>query len=221
MPSLTRACRRAALAFSAPCLLFAAACGSELADDPLFNDQQAAVLRVDDDLKAVRTQVEDLNRVVSNLVTEVETLKGSPLTGTEGSQRLDQRVEVLESAVRQSNQTLSEMRELLDMKAVAAPAVAVSGSAANGGSTTRPAPTATPATSKVRTVTVPRPTQTSRPKPASTPKPAAGFYYTVRSGDTLSQIASRNGVSAERLRQENHIPTGREPYPGQQIYISK
>jgi LysM repeat protein len=190
----------ALLAITAPLLLLG--CGSSLADDPLFNDQQASVQRMDEELRTLRGQVEDLNRLMSDMVTELEGFKGSPLTGIETGQRLEQRVEVLETAIRQSNQTLSEIRSQMSERPTGEAARTARLATTNGGE--RP----------VEARATPRPT----PKP--TPQPV-GFYYTVRSGETLASIASQHGVSAEKLRKSNHIPEGREPFPGQQIYVVK
>jgi hypothetical protein len=54
----------ALLAMAAPLLLLG--CGSSLADDPLFNDQQASVQRMDEELRTLRGQVEELNRLMSD-----------------------------------------------------------------------------------------------------------------------------------------------------------
>lgn len=203
--------RRTILPLLGISLLCLQGCGSDLADDPLFNDQQAAVQRIDEELKTLRSQVEDQNRAVSNLVVAVENLKGEPLTGAEPGQRLEQRVQVLEEAIRKSNQTLGEFREQIDPRSAASTA-----SAARPAATSAPEAASSPAEPSTARVTLRR-----SPTPSPTPKPAAGFYYTVRSGDTISAIAERYNVSAEKLRTGNHIPSGREPFPGQQIYISK
>jgi LysM repeat protein len=191
---------RVLCALAAPVLVLG--CGSDLADDPLFNDQQASVQRMDEELRTLRGQVEELNRVMSDLVTELEGFKGAPLSGMETGQRIEQRVEVLETAIRQSNQTLSELRSRLDERPAADTTRTARLAPTNGGE--RPA--------QVRA--------TPKPTPTPTPKPL-GFYHTVRSGETLSSIAAQHGVSADALRKSNHIPEGREPFPGQQIYVMK
>ncbi len=63
---------------------------------------------------------------------------------------------------------------------------------------TRPAPTRTTASSPT-----PMPTSTSRP--TSTPTPSPLQTYTVRQGDTLSEIAVRFGVSVAALADANGI----------------
>lgn len=221
---------------SLPLLAFLGCGGSDLDEDPLFNDQQAAVQRVDEELKLLRSQVEEMNRAVSNLLTEVENLKGEPLTGSVTGQRLDERVAVLETAIRESNQTLSEVRNDLGMRPASrtaraitpvpsrsndAPDVAPDAHASAGGedealetatSAAEPAPAATRVTLQ-RTPAPPKPTATPKPVPAS------GFYHIVRHGETLSTIAAQYGVSQDSIRRENRIPEGRQPIPGQQIYI--
>lgn len=59
-----------------------------------------------------------------------------------------------------------------------------------------PAPTPTP-------TPTPSPTPTPAPTPTPTPSPVSPTYYTVVSGDTLSKIAPRFGVSTVALGQAN------------------
>lgn len=240
MSSLARARKFVPHLIALPLLAAVGCGGSELAEDPLFNDQQAAVQRVDEDLKQLRSQVEEMNRLVSNLLTEVENLKGEPLTGSVAGPRLDERVAVLETAMRESNQTLSEVRNEMGLRAVSsaprtvtpapsrsndapdvAPAASAPGSSAaesRADAVASSAPAPAPAATRVTLQLTPAP-----PKPAATPKPAPkpaqGFYHVVRHGETLSTIAAQYGVSAESIRRENRIPEGRQPIPGQQIYI--
>lgn len=193
-------------------LALSVGCGSDLADDPLFNDQQAAVQRIDDDLGVLRSQVEDLNRGMNDLLTEVENLKGEPLTGNASGQRLEQRVEVLETAIGEYNQALSKIRsEFNDMEEAVASAPSRPVAA--------PSESATPPASSSSRVTLTRTPAPSQATPAPTPKPAQGFYHTVQSGETVAALAERFGVSEASIRKANHIPEGRNPLPGQQIYI--
>ena len=48
---------------------------------------------------------------------------------------------------------------------------------------------------------------------------ATGFYYTIKSGDTLSKISRQNNVPMEKIRVANRIPRGRNPLMGQKIFI--
>lgn len=195
-------------------LIASIGCGSDLADDPLFNDQQAAVQRIDDDLNVLRTQVEDLNRGMNDLMTEMENLKGEPLTGNVAGQRLEQRVEVLETAIRESNQALSEIRNEmseLENKLASAPS-------SPPRTESRQAESASASSSRVTLKRTPTPSK-PEPTPRPTPEPKQGFYHTVESGETVASLAERFNVSEESIRKANHIPEGRNPLPGQQIYI--
>jgi LysM repeat protein len=73
-----------------------------------------------------------------------------------------------------------------------------------------PAPTASPT-----------PTGTSEPTatPQPTETPAGGFYYTVRSGDTLSGIAARFGTTVTAIMQANNITNPNLIRVGQQLWI--
>jgi LysM repeat protein len=49
-------------------------------------------------------------------------------------------------------------------------------------------------------------TQKLSPNDKSKPTPKSGTEYTVRSGDTLSSIASAHGTTFDQLAQYNNIP---------------
>lgn len=48
---------------------------------------------------------------------------------------------------------------------------------------------------------------------------ANGYFYTVKSGDTLWKIAQRNGTTVYRIKKENNYWSN-AIYPGQKLYIS-
>ncbi len=56
--------------------------------------------------------------------------------------------------------------------------------------------------------------------PAPAPAPAGGGSYTVRSGDTLGAIASRNGVSLQSILTANNLSMTSVIYPGQKLKLS-
>ncbi|KNC17685.1 hypothetical protein AC792_14025 [Arthrobacter sp. RIT-PI-e] len=70
------------------------------------------------------------------------------------------------------------------------------------------APTAVPAAKPV-----------AAPATAPAPAPAAGTY-TVKSGDTLGAIASRNGVNLQNLLTANNLSMTSIIYPGQKLTLS-
>jgi LysM repeat protein len=87
--------------------------------------------------------------------------------------------------------------------------------------TTTPAPIEPPPV----VAAAPRPTTTAQtaPRPAATPKPKPKpkpvvRRYTVKKGDTLSRIASRNGTSVAALRRANGI-SGDLIRPGQVLKL--
>jgi LysM repeat protein len=51
------------------------------------------------------------------------------------------------------------------------------------------------------------------------PPSVYGFYYTVKAGDTLSEIAKWYGVSLHALASVNHISNVSHIYVGQRLYI--
>lgn len=93
-------------------------------------------------------------------------------------------------------------------------------------------PRSTPASSEVahRTTTKPRETVSSSPKskpkptvakakPKTKPKPTV-VRYTVKSGDSLSTIAARNGTSVAALKSANGI-SGTLIHPGKSLVIPR
>ncbi len=75
----------------------------------------------------------------------------------------------------------------------------------------------------------PDPTPTSTPDPPSTPAPTAtptpvqeeeeGFWYTVKSGDTLGAIAARFGTTTSTLVAANKLSSANLIYVGQRLWI--
>jgi lysozyme len=60
---------------------------------------------------------------------------------------------------------------------------------------------------------------TGSKKPAENPKPS-GANYTVKSGDTLSSIASRYGTTYQKIASDNGISNPNLIYPGQVLKIN-
>jgi len=65
----------------------------------------------------------------------------------------------------------------------------------------------------------PTPTATPSPAPTSTPVPEEGFWYTVRSGDTLGAIAARYGTTTSALVAANKLRNANIIYVGQRLWI--
>lgn len=69
--------------------------------------------------------------------------------------------------------------------------------------------------------TAPAPGQTAAPKaaPKAAPVSTAGATYTVKPGDTLGAIASRNGVSLQSILAGNNLSMTSIIYPGQKLKL--
>jgi LysM repeat protein len=65
----------------------------------------------------------------------------------------------------------------------------------------------------------PPPPHPPGPPPPPPPPHHGGFYYTVRCGDTLGNIAARYGWTATYLAQVNGIPNPDRIYAGQVLWI--
>lgn len=87
-------------------------------------------------------------------------------------------------------------------------------SASSGSSSSRPKPSASTSSSTSQPKEV-----AYKPKPKPKPKPTS-VTYTVKSGDTLSGIASRYGSSVAKIRSANGI-SGSMIRPGQKLKVPK
>lgn len=68
-------------------------------------------------------------------------------------------------------------------------------------------------------VVVPPPTTAPAPTTTTTAPPAASTTYVVQSGDTLSVIAERFGITIDALSQANGITDVNSIQPGQELII--
>lgn len=96
--------------------------------------------------------------------------------------------------------------EALKKKQAAAPPKAAQTTAP---STTEKAADATPSKSAEAGATA---AKSEPPKPKVEP-------YVVKVGDTINSIARARGISASAIREASKIPAGREPAPGQRIWL--
>jgi LysM repeat protein len=68
---------------------------------------------------------------------------------------------------------------------------------------------------------VKKPAEKTPEKPAEKGSSTKGSYYTIQSGDTLESIATKNGVTVQQLKDENHLTNGAKLLGGQQLFIPK
>jgi len=87
--------------------------------------------------------------------------------------------------------------------------------------TSSPTPTTTPAA--VASVTgAPAPSPTSTPSPTATPTPTpTPTTYTVRAGDTLTDIANQYGVTVDALQRTNNISDPTQIQVGDRLTIPR
>ena len=80
--------------------------------------------------------------------------------------------------------------------------------------------TATPAKPAATAKPGPKAKVKPKPKPATKPAPSTSARtYTIRSGDTVSAIARRHGVSTQAVLNANHLRWSSIIYPGQKLVI--
>jgi LysM repeat protein len=98
------------------------------------------------------------------------------------------------------------------------PSVTPSPSPSSASPSAIPTPPAIPSGSPAATI-IPGPSSSSTPKPSATPKPSTARTYRVQSGDTLSGIAARFGVTVKAIAKANNITDPRIIRVGQVLVI--
>lgn len=210
-----------------------AGCSENLADNPLIADQQQSIQRLDERTQDLDKRIEDLNLALTTLNEQLMKAGNTPVAQAQRIAIMEREITNLKNAVQQTSQSLSEMK---NRPARRGPSPAEVASA-------EPAPEAAPpaeeleAEPRVASVTAKvarRPADLESEEPLRLSAPAvqassaasgpsdratSGFYYLVQVGESLSSIAKSQQVSIEALRRANNLPDGREPIPGQHIFV--
>lgn len=192
-------------------LMLTLGCGVDLTTDPLFADQQTMVQQLDEESRVIGMQIKDLNQRVSTLDGRVKNVRRNPEAGNERVHQLERRIQNLEKAVADTSRMVGEMQTALKKQQREGARFA----SANPSPRTSEPSSATTAPPRVSGRVAPRTSNTS----TALRKSPAGYYYVVKQGEDLINIAESRGLSETRLRTANNIPSGREPMAGQQIYI--
>lgn len=195
--------------------LFALGCNEDISENAIFTDQQALVLRIDEDTKDMSRQVDDVSQTLSRVTRQVEALQRDPIEDDRRTRELEREVMNLNKAVVESRATIDELMGRIDSQqaSIAELTSKVSLVQARTRSATDVRPTAGSVTQ------APSTSRLASNKPASSRVRTRGSYLRVHVGQSLADIAGLTGVSADALRAANQIPPGREPLPGQQIYV--
>lgn len=195
--------------------LFALGCNEDISENAIFTDQQALVLRIDEDTKDMSRQVDDVSQTLSRVTRQLEALQRDPIEDDRRTRELEREVMTLNKAVVGFRATIDELLGRIDSQqaSIAVLTRRVSSVQAQSRSATDVRPTAASFTQ------APSTSKSAADKPAYSRVRTRGSYLLVRVGQSLADIASLTGVSSDALRAANQIPPGREPLPGQQIYV--
>lgn len=180
------------------CLVLAG-CGSKLAKDPVFQDQQKLVERLEEDGKVIARQVEEHGYNIASIQGEFDKLKANPRVADNQLKALETRILALEEALSESNRALSTLQAAISSQETTLEQLA-SEQTAGSGESARQQDAST----------------TSRPPGAVEGR---GFYHLVLEGETAEQIAARFNLTTQELLQANQIPEGRDLVAGQNIYV--
>ena len=180
------------------CLMLAG-CGGKLAKDPVFQDQQKLVERLDEDGKVIARQVEDNGYKITSIQAEFDKLKANPRAGNNQLKALETRILALEDALSESNRALSTLQAAISSQETTLEQLA---SEQNAGS--------------AESAQQPDASTTGRPAGAAEGR---GFYHLVLEGETAEQIATRFNLTTRQLLQANQLPDGRPLVAGQNIYV--
>ena len=180
------------------CLMLAG-CGSKLAKDPVFQDQQKLVERLDEDGKVIARQVEEHGYSITSIQAEFDKLKANPRSGDNQLKALETRILALEEALSESNRALSTLQAAISSQETTLEQLASEQTAGSGESAQRQDASTT-----------------GRPPGAVEGR---GFYHLVLEGETAEQIATRFNLTTRQLLQANQLPDGRPLVAGQNIYV--
>ena len=192
-------------------------------------------------LTSLEDQMEILTMEVAGLADRLEAIQqnGVPAAGGGASARdYENQINALNKGLLDLKNELAAIKGDVDQTKTVAQQAAEAAASRTTASTTARTEAAAPAgagtggaTSPAGAAITPAPARTSvTPPPArttATPAPARtqerpqpqGSYYVFKDGDTVESVARANGLTAERLRQVNNIPAGRNPISGARIWV--
>jgi LysM repeat protein/chaperonin cofactor prefoldin len=188
--------------------------------------------------KGAQTDLSDLYEQLNQVRKSLETAPaagagaGGVTTDPAAVTAAVQRLEQLEKKVALLENQMTLQQKGAPAKTPAKPAEKAVEPAAAPGTDLQP-PTAPDASTVVPKPAAPAADKTGAKKPdakkpaekagekAAAASSAKGSYYTIQSGDTLETIASKNGVTVQQLKDENHLTNGAKLMGGQQIFIPK
>lgn len=212
----TRSTLAAAVPAVIAAVLFVGCSAQPIEENAVFKDQEKVVRRVDEDVKALSRQIEDITLSMAALKQDMREVRNSPQEVQFDTSGLNQRIDAIEAAVKELPTRMTALEKSMSTRISEAKEIAKAAAPARVADTAS-APSAAPAAGTI--------TRTSNPAPATTasaaPAPAArkGFYYSVQPGDTAEKIAGEHKISVARLLESNRIPSGGTLIAGRQIYV--
>lgn len=205
-------------------------CGENIERNPTFRKQVKTIERLDEDSKVLDRRVEDVTISLTTLRREMRDLKKAPQLGGNALQAMDARFDALENQMKASNKAMSAIQgQLNDLKKRPTQFASNTKSNASRSRSSKRIAKASDASQVLDEPDAPSPRRTkataslSRSRRSSRvveePFIPKGFYHLVLRGETVGDIARQHGLRSQAILMANRIPSGREPFAGQQIYI--
>lgn len=211
---------RSRFAFGVPAVVaagFLIGCGAQpVEESAVFKDQEKVVRRVDEDVKALSRQIEDITLSMAALKQDMREVRNAPQEVQFDTSGLTQRIDAIEAAVKELPTRMTSLEKSMNTRISEAKDIAKATATRVVESASAAAPEAASSAPKG---TIVRTSSPAAPAPAPASAARKGFYYSVQPGDTAEKIAGEHKISVARLLESNRIPSGGMLIAGRQIYV--
>jgi LysM repeat protein len=207
-----------------PSLLICSGCSGRPENSPVVRKKFQELAEVQTQMGDVAIQVKQMAAEMAAVRTDMVAVKALN-GGGEAVAKIDQ----IDSRISSIEQEITKMREALTADAKSRQVASSATRSSVAEPTTESKPSSASASAPARTESRPSIASVAQPSASSSvparqvantarPKPR-GTYYTIQTGDTPENIASKHGVALDQLLQANRLPKDATIFPGQKLYV--
>ncbi|MCX7046520.1 MAG: LysM domain-containing protein [Candidatus Sumerlaeota bacterium] len=192
------------------------ACGQQNPlDTPQMKDMSEGVKELKAEVRIVRKNMTELEHDIQATNSELQDLKGAPATA-KLSPEVVKEINALKTELGALKTEMDKMRTEL---ANAQKSKAGGGATPSGEAKSDERGPKAGASGKGKEPKDNRDVKEVKPGANAPAAKAAGEYYYVKKGDTMESVATAHKITADKLREANSIPAGKNPTEGARIYI--